>query len=158
MKKKFISVAMFSALLISTPVIVGCSDYDDDISNLQGQIDSLKGSDVSSSEALSALNNALNDLKADITTITSGKADNAAVIELQEKVTELTNLINGSGSGEGEIAGLAEQIKDLQEQELIKTFDERLWCSLVDFITVYSKEDIRVTFKDGTEIGRLGKR
>ena len=116
MKKKFISVAMFSALLISTPVFVGCSDYDDDISNLQGQIDSLKGSDVSSSEALSALNNALNDLKADITTITSGKADNAAVIELQEKVTELTNLINGSGSGEGEIAGLAEQIKDLQEQ------------------------------------------
>lgn len=43
-------------------------------------------------------------------------------------------------------------IKDLQEQELIKTFDERLWCSLVDFITVYSKEDIRVTFKDGTKI------
>lgn len=28
----------------------------------------------------------------------------------------------------------------------------RLWCSLVDFITVYSKEDIRGTFKDGTEI------
>lgn len=43
-------------------------------------------------------------------------------------------------------------IKDLQEQELIKTFDERLWCSLVDFATVYSKDDIRVTFKDGTEI------
>ena len=116
MKKKFISVAMFSALLISTPVFVGCSDYDDDISNLQGQIDSLKGPDVSSSEALTALNNALNDLKADVATITSGKADNAAVIELQEKVTELTNLINGSGSDEGEIAGLAEQIKDLQEQ------------------------------------------
>ena len=31
MKKKFISVAMFSALLISTPVFVGCSDYDDDM-------------------------------------------------------------------------------------------------------------------------------
>ena len=43
-------------------------------------------------------------------------------------------------------------IKELREQELIKTFDEKLWCSLVDFITVYSKEDIRVTFKDGTEI------
>lgn len=43
-------------------------------------------------------------------------------------------------------------IKSLQEQELIKTFDERLWCSLVEFITVYSKNDIRVTFKDGTEI------
>ena len=43
-------------------------------------------------------------------------------------------------------------IKELQEQELIKEFDARLWGSLVDFITVYSKDDIRVTFKDGTEI------
>ena len=43
-------------------------------------------------------------------------------------------------------------IKEFQEQELIKAFDVRLWGSLVDFITVYSKEDIRVTFKDGTEI------
>ena len=43
-------------------------------------------------------------------------------------------------------------IKVLQEQELIKDFDERMWCSLVDFITVYGEEDIRVTFKDRTEI------
>ena len=43
-------------------------------------------------------------------------------------------------------------IKELQEQELIKEFDARLWGSLVDFITVYNKDDIRVTFKDGTEI------
>lgn len=42
-------------------------------------------------------------------------------------------------------------MKDLLEQELVKNFDERLWCSLVDFITVYSKEDIQVTFKDGTK-------
>ncbi|WP_288274678.1 hypothetical protein [uncultured Acidaminococcus sp.] len=37
-------------------------------------------------------------------------------------------------------------IQEVREQELIKEFD------LVDFITVYSKDDIRVTFKDGTEI------
>lgn len=43
-------------------------------------------------------------------------------------------------------------IEELREQELIKAFDARLWGSLVDFITVYSKDDIRVTFKDGTEI------
>lgn len=43
-------------------------------------------------------------------------------------------------------------IQELREQELIKEFDARLWGSLVDFITVYSKDDIRVTFKDGTEI------
>lgn len=43
-------------------------------------------------------------------------------------------------------------IKKLRDQESIQEFDERLWGSLVDFITVYSKDDIRVTFKDGTEI------
>lgn len=43
-------------------------------------------------------------------------------------------------------------IQELREQELIKELDARLWSSLVDFITVYSKDDIRVTFKDGTEI------
>ena len=31
-------------------------------------------------------------------------------------------------------------------------FDAGLWGTLVDFMTVYSKEDISVTFKDGTEI------
>lgn len=41
-------------------------------------------------------------------------------------------------------------IQELREQELIKELDARLWGSLVDFITVYN--DIRVTFKDGTEI------
>ncbi|GAA6388609.1 hypothetical protein [Dialister sp. i34-0019-2H8] len=43
-------------------------------------------------------------------------------------------------------------IQELRNQDLIKEFDARLWGSLVDFITVYSKDDIRVTFKDGTEI------
>lgn len=43
-------------------------------------------------------------------------------------------------------------IKDLQSQEPIQEFDVRLWSSLVDFIMVYSKDDIRVTFKNGTEI------
>ena len=42
-------------------------------------------------------------------------------------------------------------IKELRNQELIKEFDARLWSSLVDFIMVYSKDDIRVTFKNGIE-------
>jgi hypothetical protein len=41
----------------------------------------------------------------------------------------------------------------LKKQEaLISEFDERLWCSLVDYATVYDKDDVRFTFKDGTEI------
>ncbi|MCC8082176.1 MAG: hypothetical protein LIO80_09265 [Lachnospiraceae bacterium] len=34
----------------------------------------------------------------------------------------------------------------------LDTFDETAFHSLVDYITVYSSEDVRVTFKDGTEI------
>ena len=59
MKKKFISVAMFCALIASTAVWVGCSDYDDDIANLQSQVDALKQTvDVSTAEALKALQEA----------------------------------------------------------------------------------------------------
>ena len=42
---------------------------------------------------------------------------------------------------------------DLQKQEgLVTEFAPTLWYSLVDFMTVYSKNDVRITFKDGTEI------
>lgn len=34
----------------------------------------------------------------------------------------------------------------------LDAFDETAFHSLVDYITVYSNEDVRVTFKDGTEI------
>lgn len=43
-------------------------------------------------------------------------------------------------------------LRIIEEQELITKFDERLWASLVDYVTVYSEKDIRVTFKDGTKI------
>lgn len=43
-------------------------------------------------------------------------------------------------------------IDNLKNQNLIGKFDKRLWCSMVDYITVYGKDNIRVTFKDGTEI------
>lgn len=43
-------------------------------------------------------------------------------------------------------------LRTIEEQEPITKFDERLWASLVDYVTVYSEKDIRVTFKDGTKI------
>ncbi len=39
-----------------------------------------------------------------------------------------------------------------EQNNAITEFDGSLWSGLVDFVTVYSKEDVRVTFKDGTEI------
>ena len=44
MRKKFIRVAVFCALTATAaPVFVGCSDYDDDINRLQGEIDQING-------------------------------------------------------------------------------------------------------------------
>ena len=44
-------------------------------------------------------------------------------------------------------------IKDLQARDgVLEKFDERLWGSMVECMTVYGKGDIRATFKDGTEV------
>ncbi len=44
-------------------------------------------------------------------------------------------------------------MKNLKKQSCAVTeFDENLWLSMVEYITVNSKEDIRVMFKNGMEI------
>jgi hypothetical protein len=44
-------------------------------------------------------------------------------------------------------------IRELRKQDaLITEFDERLWYSLIEKVTVYSKNDVRFTFKDGSII------
>ena len=49
---------------------------------------------------------------------------------------------------------MAEQcLAELAKQKGVVTeFDETLWYALVDYVTVHGKEDVRFTFKDGTEI------
>ena len=47
---------------------------------------------------------------------------------------------------------LEQFLRMVETQEPVTEFDERLWSILVDFVTVYREKDIRVTFKDGTEI------
>lgn len=39
-----------------------------------------------------------------------------------------------------------------EQEEIIADFDENLWYSLIEYITIFSKEEIYFTFKDGTEI------
>jgi site-specific DNA recombinase len=64
-----------------------------------------------------------------------------------EEVSELVS----SKKARGELVGAF--VAELGKQGgLITDFDERLWYSLVDFVTVYSENDVRFTFKDGTEI------
>lgn len=49
-------------------------------------------------------------------------------------------------------AQIGEFIGVLEKQGIITEFDENLWVSLLDFITIYSEKDMRITFCDGTEI------
>ena len=42
---------------------------------------------------------------------------------------------------------IRDSLHTVETQEPITEFDERLWSSLVDFVTVYSEKGIRVTFK-----------
>ena len=39
-----------------------------------------------------------------------------------------------------------------QQNDMVTEFDEHLWTTLLDFVTVYTDKDVRFTFKDGTEI------
>lgn len=43
-----------------------------------------------------------------------------------------------------------EVLRGLPEQ--VDYFDEAAWYAMVDFVTVYGKEDVRITFKNGMEI------
>lgn len=115
MKKKFISVAMFCALIASSPVWVGCSDYDDDIANLQSQVDALKQTvDVSTAEALKALQEAQAALQEDINELTAGKADAQAVKDLQETVAALQTAITENDITQ--IGELSSQVSELIAQ------------------------------------------
>lgn len=94
-------------------------------------------------------------------------AENARAVKNQDEYSEKYNaLVNRYETDKGKYDQTCEEIQkrkvrgrqmdsfisELQGQDLITEFDEKLWGSLVDFITVYAKDDIRVTFKDGTEI------
>ena len=40
----------------------------------------------------------------------------------------------------------------MERKEVVTEYDVFLWHGMVEFVTVYSKDDIRFTMKDGTEI------
>ena len=43
-------------------------------------------------------------------------------------------------------------LNEVKRLDGVSEFQPALWFSLADHMTVYSKDDVRVTFKDGTEI------
>ena len=76
---------------------------------------------------------------------------------LAERFDRTKARLNEVGNAITEKQAKKEQIErflsELERQDGMATeFDEEQWYSLVDFVTVFNKEDIRFTFKDGTEI------
>jgi len=76
---------------------------------------------------------------------------------LAERFDRTKARLNEVGNAITEKQAKKEQIErflaELERQDGMATeFDEEQWYSLVYFVTVFNKEDIRFTFKDGTEI------
>ena len=42
--------------------------------------------------------------------------------------------------------------RELRKREPLETFRDEDWLSMVDHMTVRGKDDVTITFKDGTEI------
>ena len=63
--------------------------------------------------------------------------------------TEVTDLIAERTTRKHQIETY---LKELRSREPLTEFRETDWLAMVDYITVHSKKDIRVTLKDGTEI------
>ena len=67
----------------------------------------------------------------------------------KSKHSEITDLIAERTARKHQIETY---LQELRERETLTEFREEDWLSMVDFITIHNKENIRVTFKDGAEI------
>lgn len=88
-------------------------------------------------------------------------------IDQEEYQRKYDDLVERFDTTKSSLELVTEQIKDkitrhknleifldeLQKQdELISEFDPLLWNSLVDYVTVYEKKEVQVTFKNGIDI------
>lgn len=114
MKKNFIKVSVFCALMAATSAgVVSCSDYDDDIKNHQEQIDALKKQlDASKSEITTALQTAIEGLEAEIAEVAGeANANSEAVNNLKQTAEALQNAIDQK-AGKDEIEGLSNAVQE----------------------------------------------
>ncbi len=66
----------------------------------------------------------------------------------REKITAVFEEINQMQSGK--IQGMIDTLKEMAE--VIDRFDEEAWYALVDYVTVYSRDNVYVTFRNGEEV------
>lgn len=70
----------------------------------------------------------------------------------KEKISALRSQGYGYASKQSRRARIEAFLRALEKAELVEKFETGLWCGLVDYATVYAKNDVRFTFKNGQEI------
>ena len=70
--------------------------------------------------------------------------------DVQGRLNEVNQAITEKQAQRERIEMFLDGLK--KQKDLVTEFDEDLWFSLIEYVTVFNKEDIRFTFKNGTEI------
>ncbi len=116
MRKRFIKVAVLCALTATaTPVFVGCSDNDDDVARLQGEIDKINSIiGVSGDDMTAAIDAVVKDLGQKIEEISTGLDGKVNTAELTAAVDNLNKLISEKADA-GTIQAESERLQSLIE-------------------------------------------
>lgn len=67
-----------------------------------------------------------------------------------ERLDKVTEEIHDKQTRQATIEASHDELK--RQDGLVTDFTPELWYSLANYVTIYSRDDVRVTFKDGTEI------
>ena len=138
MNKKFLSVTLFSALMIgATGTFTSCKDYDDDIKNLQEQLDK-KASLEELTAKVSTLETAINDAKT---------AANEAKGKAQEALDK-------AGSAEG---GVSDDDLKALKKELQDQIDKLASLEAVETKIADLKKSLESQFISDKELKELAK-
>ena len=125
MNKKFLSVILFSALMVGTAgTFTSCKDYDDDIKNLQEQLDK--------KASLDELNSKVSTLETSIAEAKT-EASNAktAAQEALDKAKEALDKAGQGGASSEDIAALKKALEDA-DAALQKQIDKLASLDAVD--------------------------
>ena len=60
------------------------------------------------------------------------------------------------GSKQSRRATIETFLNDLRDAQIVENFEVSLWCGLLDYVTVHSRDNVVFTFRNGTEIQYKG--
>ena len=129
MKKNFVRVMLFGALMLAvTTTVTSCKDNDDDIKNLQEQIDKITStSPVSTEDMKAAVDAAKTELQTKVTNLESQLKDKETAIKtLEENIVKLKeDLAKGEGV---DVVALAKKLAESENElvTLIKANDQTI--------------------------------